>query len=68
MLVLISIAKITQIGPGWQIGTMRVSKALHTAGLDSIFIQIHMDAPPGVPRMSKEPEGHKDHCLDVFLR
>ena len=38
---------------------------LHTAGLDTIFIQIYMDAPPGV---SKEPEGHKNQYLDVFLR
>ena len=30
----------------------------HTAGLDGIFIQIYMDVPPGVPGMSKEPEGH----------
>ena len=37
----------------------------HTAGSDSIFIQIYMDVPPGV---SKEPEGHKDQNLDVFLR
>ena len=26
-----------------------------------------MDAPPGVPGVSKEPEGHKDLYLDVFL-
>ena len=25
----------------------------HTAGSDTIFIQIHMDAPPGVPGVSK---------------
>ena len=25
----------------------------HTAGLDTIFIQIYMDAPPGVPGVSK---------------
>ena len=41
---------------------------LHTAGLDTIFIQIYMDAPPGVPGVSKELEGHKDQYLDVFLR
>ena len=39
--------------------------AYHTAGSDTIFIQIYMDAPPGV---SKELEGHKDQYLDVFLR
>ena len=25
----------------------------HTAGSDTIFIQIYMDAPPGVPGVSK---------------
>ena len=38
-----------------------------SAGLDTIFIQIYMDAPPGVPEVSKELEGHKDQYLDVFL-
>ena len=41
---------------------------LHTAGLDTTFIQIYMDAPPGVSRVSKKPEGHKNQYLDVFLR
>ena len=36
------------------------SPLYHTAGSDTIFIQIYMDAPPGVPGMSKELEGHKD--------
>ena len=40
----------------------------HTAGLHTIFIQIYMDEPPGVLGVSKEPEGHKDQYLDVFLR
>ena len=40
----------------------------HTAGLDTIFIQICMDTPPGVLGVSKEPEGHKNQYLDVFLR
>ena len=35
---------------------------IHTAGLDTIFIQIYMDVPPSVPGVSKELEGHK-----VFL-
>ena len=41
---------------------------MHTAGLDTIFVQIYMDAPPGVPGVSKELEGYKDYYLDVFLR
>ena len=41
---------------------------LHTAGLDTIFIQIYMDVPPGMPGVLKELEGHKDQYLDVFLR
>ena len=40
----------------------------HTAGLDTIFIQIYMEGPPGVPGVSKEPEGKKDQYLDVFVR
>ena len=31
----------------------------HTARLDTTFVQIYMDAPPGVPGVSKEPEVHK---------
>ena len=40
----------------------------HTARSDTIFIQIYMDKPPGVPGVPKEPEGYKDQYLDVFLR
>ena len=40
------------------------SAPYHTPGSDSIFIQVYMDTPPGVPGVSKELEGHKD----VFLR
>ena len=39
-----------------------------TARLDTFLIQLYMNAPPGVPGVSKEPEGHKDQYLDVFLR
>ena len=35
-------------------------RPLHTAGSDTIFVQIYMDAPPGVPGVSKEPEGHEN--------
>ena len=45
-----------------------VKKSNHTTGPDTIFIQIYMDTSPGVPGGSKEPEGHKDQYLDVFLR
>ena len=34
--------------------------------MDTIFIQIYMAAPQGVPGVSKEQEGHKDQYLDVF--
>ena len=39
----------------------------HTAGWDTIFIQIYVDALPGVVGVSKEPEEHKDQYFDVFL-
>ena len=31
-----------------------ILKLNHTAGLDTIFVQIYMDAPPGVPGVSKK--------------
>ena len=40
----------------------------HTAGSDTIFIQIYIDVLPSVSGVSKEPEGHKDQYLDVVLR
>ena len=39
----------------------------HTAGSDTIFIQIYTDAPPGVPRVLKESEGHNYQYLDFAL-
>ena len=33
---------------------------IHTAGLDTIFVQTYMDAPPEMPGVSKEPEECKD--------
>ena len=48
-----------------QIGGEQVP--LHTAGSDTIYSNL-MEAPPGVLRVSKEPEGHKNQYLDVFLR
>jgi hypothetical protein len=32
----------------------------HTAGLDTIFVQIYMDTPPGVQGVLKEPKEHKN--------
>ena len=49
-------------------GDLLLLAMYHTAGSVSIFIQIYMDAPSGVPGVSKEPEGHKDQYLDVFLQ
>ena len=41
-------------------------KPKDTAGSDTIFIQIYMDAPPGVPGVSKEPEGLINNTLMCF--
>ena len=41
---------------------------VHTAGSDTILIQVYMDLPPGMPVVSNKPEGHKDQYLDVFLQ
>ena len=30
-----------------------------------LHIQIYVNAPLGVPGVSKEPEGHKDQHLDI---
>ena len=35
------------------LGSYEPLERLHTAGLDTIFIQIYMDPPPGVPGVSK---------------
>ena len=43
--------------PAGQSAKWGQSTLYHTAGSDTFFIQIYMDAPPGVP---EEPEGHKD--------
>ena len=43
-------------------------KTFHTACLDTIFIQIYMDARPGVQGVSKEPKGPKVPHLGPFLR
>ena len=34
-------------------GSRAVHPPEHTAGYDTIFVQIYMDPPPGVPGMSK---------------
>ena len=34
-----------------------MSLLLHTAALDTIFVQIYMDPPPGVPGVSKDAPG-----------
>ena len=41
---------------------------IYTAGSNTIFIQIFMDKPPGVPGVSKEPEEPKDYNHGLFLR
>ena len=41
--------------------------AVHTAGLDTIFIQITMDAPPGVPRVSKNSQKYATNKTVEFL-
>ena len=40
----------------------------HTASLDTIFVQIYMDAPPGVPGVSKNPEKFSTYEIDLCLR
>ena len=40
----------------------------HTAGLDTIFVQIYMDAPPGVPGVSKNQIHFFKNKTVEFLR
>ena len=40
---------------------------LHTAGSDTIFVQIYMDTPPGVPGVSKNQIFFTNKAVD-FLR
>ena len=35
------------------VSSFNVAADLHTAGSDTIFVQIYMDPPPGVPGVSK---------------
>ena len=36
---------------------------LHTAGSDTIFVQIYMDPPPEVPGVSKDAPGSTKHAI-----
>ena len=38
-------------------------KTYHTAGSDTIFVQIYMDLPPGVPGVSKDVSGPTKHVI-----
>ena len=40
----------------------------HTAGLDTIFVQIYMDALPGVPGVSKNSQKYATNKSVEFLR
>ena len=44
------------------------SSQLHTAGLDTIFVQIYMDPPPGVPGVSKDAPGSTKHAIGGLVR
>ena len=35
----------------------------HIVGLDTIFVQIYMDPPPGVPGVSKDGPGSTKHAI-----
>ena len=49
--------------------SVKISKPLHTAGLDTIFVQIYMDALPGVPGVSKNQIFFLQiYCLVFALR
>ena len=36
---------------------------LHTAGSDTIFVQIYMDPPPEAPGVSKDAPGSTKHAI-----
>ena len=40
----------------------------HTAGLDTIFVQIYMDPLPGVPGVSKDVPGSTKHAIWGMVR
>ena len=42
--------------------------SLHTAGSDTIFVQIYMDALPGVPGVSKNSQKYATNKSVEFLR
>ena len=41
---------------------------LHTVGSDTIFVQIYMDQPPGVPGVSKNSQKYATNKSVEFLR
>ena len=47
---------------------MRFGLILHTAGSDTIFFQIYMDPPPGVPEVSKNSQKYATNKSVEFLR
>ncbi len=41
---------------------------IHTAGLDTVFVQIYMDPPPGAPGVSKDAPGSTKHVILGLVR
>ena len=42
---------------------MTAPTPIHTAGSDTIFVQIYMDPPPGVPGVSNDAPGSTKHAI-----
>ena len=50
------------------VSPFNVAADLHTAGSDTIFVQIYMDPPPGVPGVSKDAPGSTKHAIWGLVR
>ena len=51
-----------------RLNEMLLPSKAHTAGSDTIFIQIYMDAPPGVPGVSKNSQKYATNKTVKLLR
>ena len=41
----------------------KIGGAIHTAGWDTIFVQIYMDPTPEIPGVSKDASGSTEHAI-----
>ena len=53
---------------GLSLEFINIEPPKHTAGSDTIFVQIYMDPPPGVPWVSEDAPGSTKHAITGLVR